>query len=490
MVPAPAGRGRETVGVRFLLSEVAAACRGRVVDGEAAVEVSGASIDSRSIRAGQLFVPVVAERDGHDFAVLAHQAGAVAHLCSRAEPVPGAGPGVLVADTARALADLGRVARHRIAGAVIGVTGSVGKTSVKDLTAAALRAAGPVAASERSFNNELGVPLTLVNAPDDAIAAVVEMGARGEGHIALLADIAHPTIGVITRVAPAHLELFGSIEGVARAKGELIESLPADGVAVLNADDALVLAMAGRGRARVLTYGRDGDLRAEQMVLDTAARASFVAATPWGRAPVRLPMPGQHMVANALAALGAALAAGAGLDDASAGLATAQLSPWRMELGTAPSGAMVLNDAYNASPVAVQAAFETLLSLRGSGRCVAVLGQMAELGEVGDAAHRELAELAAERGIELFAVGTDRYGVAVERSWATVEDAVQGVAALGLGAGDAVLVKASRVVGLERLAARLLATGGAAPAEPDDGPGQRDVGGVGPGVIGATAAGA
>ncbi len=196
-------------------------------------------------RAGQLFVPIVAGRDGHEFVEAAMAAGAAAYLTARDSL---GGTAVVVDDTGRALLDAGRLARTRLAGPVVGITGSVGKTSAKDLLAAVLRRRLRTTASERSFNNELGVPLTLLNAPDDAEVAVIEMGARGPGHIAALCSVAHPTIGLVTRIAPSHTEAFGSIEGIARAKGELVEALPADGTAVLNAFDERVAAMAARTR--------------------------------------------------------------------------------------------------------------------------------------------------------------------------------------------------------------------------------------------------
>jgi len=458
--------------VKFSLSAVAEACGGHLLvapgtgaGAAASIIVDGASIDSRTIGAGELFVPIVAERDGHEFVAAAVAAGAGAFLTARAglEPGPlGARAAVQVRDTATALAALGRAARRRLPERVVAVTGSVGKTSVKDLTAAALATTFVTASSLRSFNNELGVPLTLVNSPDDTEAAVIEMGARGEGHIATLCAIARPTIGIVTRVAPAHLELFGSVEAVTRAKGELVEALPPapDGIAVLNSDDPLVLDMAARTRATVLTYGSGADIRAERVELDGAARAAFTVATPWGRGDVRLPVSGVHMVGNALAAIGAALAAGAPLDAVLAGIEGARLSPWRMEISTATGGFTILNDAYNASPVAVRAAFDALLSLgeRGRGRRLAVLGAMAELGAAEGDAHRGLGAEAAERGIELYTVGTDLYGVDARHRWADIDVAEAGLRALSLGPGDVVLVKASRVVGLERLAMRLGAT--------------------------------
>jgi len=441
--------------VRFSLGDVVRATNGRLVR-STGVTVDGVSIDSRTLAPGQLFVPIVGARDGHEFIPAAVAAGAGAYLCAdRGRVGIGHVAAVVVDDTVAALADLGRLARARIDGPVVGITGSVGKTTVKDLTAAALRPRFVTAAAERSFNNELGVPLTLCNAADGTDAAVVEMGARGIGHIALLCSIATPDVGIVTRVAPAHLELFGTIDDVARGKGELVEALPADGLAVLNAEDERVAAMAGRTSARVLTYGRGGDLDAEDVRLDDAARATATARTPWGSVELRLPLAGVHMVGNGLAALAVAGAAGVDLEAAAAGIAAAATSPWRMEVRRAPSGLTVLNDAYNASPVAVRAAFDALAALgaQRGGRAVAVLGAMAELGATGEEEHRAIGALAAERGLELVAVGTDRYGSGAQ----VVADLDEAVAALGeLGADDVVLVKASRVVGLERLAARLL----------------------------------
>lgn len=437
--------------------DLAAAAGGALDDegADGAVVVDGATIDSRTLRPGQLFVPVVADRDGHDFVATAVSAGAPAYLTSRGRVGSVGAVAIHVEDTVTALAALGRAARDRLPERVVGVTGSVGKTSVKDLTAAALRSTLVVAAAERSFNNELGVPLTLVNAPDGADGAVIEMGARGLGHVALLCSIARPTVGIVTRVAPAHLELFGSIDAVAQGKGELVESLPSHGTAVLNAEDPRVLAMAARTSASVVTYGTGGDVRARDVLLDGLARASFVADGPFGSVPVRLPIAGAHMVGNALAALAAAVAVGVDARAAALGMEAAPMSPWRMEVRRAPAGFVVLNDAYNASPVAMRAAFEALDALAPAGRRVALVGLMAELGTDGIDAHRELAREARARGIELIAVGTDAYGPEAAATVDGHDAALDAVVARRLGTGDAVLVKASRVVGLERVAARL-----------------------------------
>jgi UDP-N-acetylmuramoyl-tripeptide--D-alanyl-D-alanine ligase len=427
-------------------TDLAPALGGRVEGPD--VVVDGASIDSRTVRPGQLFVPVVAERDGHEFIDAARTAGAAAYLTSA--PRVG-GTAIVVDDTVAALQAAGRVARSTLLGHIVGVTGSVGKTSVKDLLAAVLGRRLRTAASERSFNNELGVPLTLLNAPQGAEAVVVEMGARNAGHIDELCRIASPTIGIVTRVAAVHTEVFGTIEDVAAAKSELVAALPADGTAVLNAGDERVAAMAHRTPADVVTYGAGGQVHATDVVLDASLRGRFRLCSPWGEADVALGARGLHQVDNALAAAAAALVCGLSLDDVVAGLAGAVLSPWRMELARAASGAMVLNDAYNANPTSTAAALESLAALPAERR-IAVLGVMAELGAIAEAEHAAIGALAARLGIRVVAVATSAYG------GEEVADVEGARAVLGpLGAGDAVLVKGSRVAGLERLAADLLA---------------------------------
>jgi UDP-N-acetylmuramoyl-tripeptide--D-alanyl-D-alanine ligase len=431
------------------ISDVAAATGGRLVGPD--VKVRGAVIDSRLVAGGELFVPVVAERDGHDFVLAAVDAGAAAYLSSRpVDEASAKATAVEVGDTGAALSALGRHARalldQRVDGRVVGITGSVGKTSVKDMAHVALGARWRTAASAGSFNNELGVPLTLLGAPGDAEALVVEMGARGAGHVADLCRVARPTVGVVTRIAAVHTATFGSLDDVADAKAELVEALPASGTAVLSAADPRVAAMASRTEARVLTFAAAGDVRAEDVRLDGELRPSFRVVTPWGRGDVRLGVRGGHMVDNALAAVAATLACDVPLDDVAAALATADLSRWRMDLVTLPSGARLLNDAYNANPTSMAAALRALAEL-GATRRVAVLGMMAELGPTSEAEHRAVGDLARELGIEVVSVAAPAYGGTV------VDDVAGADAALGeLGPGDAVLLKGSRVVGLERLA--------------------------------------
>jgi UDP-N-acetylmuramoyl-tripeptide--D-alanyl-D-alanine ligase len=436
--------------MQFDLEDLASAVDGTLVGASAIVD--GVDIDSRRLRPGSLFVALVAERDGHDYLEAAEEAGASAALVTDADRVPDGMSAVVVDDAEDALARLGSLARTRMDDRVVAVTGSVGKTSVKDLASAAIGAGLAVHASERSFNNEIGVPLTLANTPEGTEAVVVEMGARGAGHIADLCAIAQPTVGVVTAVAQAHTELFGTIDDVARAKGELVEALPKSGIAVLNADDHRVAAMTERCAARVLTYGVDaGAVRAMDIVLDDELRPSFTLETPWGRAPVRLAARGVHNAANAAGAAAAALALRVPLDAVVEGLHDAVLSPWRMEVTTAPSGAVIINDAYNANPASAGAALDALIALPAD-RHIAVLGVMAELGDGSEAEHRAIGDLAREHGVELIAVDAPAYG------GVDVADAEQAADRLaGIGRESAVLVKGSRVAGLERLAQKLTA---------------------------------
>jgi UDP-N-acetylmuramoyl-tripeptide--D-alanyl-D-alanine ligase len=431
--------------MRLRTSDIATAVGGRLEGPD--VTVDGASHDSRAVAVGQLFVPVVAERDGHEFIADALARGAAAYLS--AGPVQG-GTAIVVDDTVRALQDAGRLARSRLPDRVVGITGSVGKTSVKDLLAAVLSQRHATSASARSFNNELGVPLTLLGAPDGTEAVVVEMGARGLGHIRELCSIASPTVGVVTRVAAVHTEVFGTIDDVARGKGELVEALPAAGAAVLNADDERVAAMASRTSARVVTFGAGGEVRADEVSLDDELCGRFRLRSPWGDADVALGVRGRHQVDNALAAAAAALVLDVPLDAVVTGLAAGELSPWRMELAVAPSGARILNDAYNANPTSVAAALESLAALPAARR-TAVLGVMAELGDDEGEEHARVGELAHRLGVRLITVAAPAYG---GEDVATVEDAIERLGALD--AGDAVLVKGSRVAGLERLAEALL----------------------------------
>ena len=441
--------------MRFTVREIATAVHG-VVAGLASggdlddIDVARVVIDSRDVAPGDLFVAVVADRDGHRFIDAARSSGAVAWMTS----VPDERRGAIVVDnTLAGLQRLGGVARERIVGGVVGITGSSGKTSTKDLASSILEERGPIARSERSFNNELGVPLTLVNAPDTAWAGVVEMGARGVGHIAELCSIARPTVGVITNIGLAHREMFGSAEATADAKGELIESLPPSGTAVLNIDDAMFERLRRRGACRVLTFSSSGapaaDLRASPVRLDTLLHPSFRMETPWGSFDVQLGVSGAHQVENALAAAGASMALGASTSNVQVGLASATASPLRMDLSSLASGAFLLNDSYNANPASMAAAFDALTALDVERR-IAVVGTMAELGPDSAAEHRAIVEKARTQMITLIVVDEPDYGPVPV---AGIDGAMAALSQIGSPrAGDAILVKASRVAGLERLA--------------------------------------
>jgi UDP-N-acetylmuramoyl-tripeptide--D-alanyl-D-alanine ligase len=425
--------------VRFTASELTAHLCGELVGPD--VTVDGASIDSRTIRPGQLYVPIVAARDGHTFIPAALQAGAPAYLTAQ-EPV--GGTAIRVRDTAAALLNLGAWARGRVGGA-IGITGSVGKTTTKDLLAGCLASTFRIAASEGSFNNELGLPLTLLNAPDAARWVVVEMGVRRVGDVERLAEVARPDIGVVTSVAMAHVEYLGDIDGVARAKSELVAALPAAGLAVLNFDDPRVRAMASLSACPVLGYGlgADAEVRADEVTLDRDLRARFRLSSPWGQTEVQLALHGVHQVPNALAAATVALWCGVPIDAVAAALAVSQGSPWRMEIHHVPGGPILLVDCFNAIPASAEAALRSLAALPGKRR-LGLLGLMAELGNQSEVEHRRIARLAQELGIEVVGYGTRLYG----DHYITGTD--EAVAVLRtMGPDDAALVKASRVARLE-----------------------------------------
>jgi UDP-N-acetylmuramoyl-tripeptide--D-alanyl-D-alanine ligase len=430
--------------VRIRASEAAAGIGGRLIGHD--LDFDGASFDSRTTTPGQLFVPIVADRNGHEYIGLARDRGAAIHLSSEPDPFRRDGTAIEVADTAHALLALAQWARRRLDAQVVGVTGSVGKTSTKDLMAAACGAGRRTTANERSFNNEQGLPVTILNAPDDTEVLILEMGMRGFGHISQLCEIARPDIGVVTVVGHAHTELVGGIDGVARAKGELVEALPATGTAVLNADDERVAAMRSRTGAGVITFGSAGDVRVSDIELDGLARARFRVDTPWGSGTTQLAVSGTHMVTNAAAAIAVAGVVGVDLEAALGALATAPVSGMRMEVSTSASGATIVNDAYNANPTSMLAALEALAAM-DAGRRVAVLGLMGEIDDP-EPAHRAVAKRAIALGLDVIVVGTDLYGLD------PVDDPL---AAIGpLSGHDVVLVKASRAAGLERVVEALV----------------------------------
>nr|WP_204263895.1 UDP-N-acetylmuramoyl-tripeptide--D-alanyl-D-alanine ligase [Geodermatophilus normandii] len=469
------------------LAEVAEAV-GAALPHAAEGTVTGVTLDSRTVGAGDLFVAVAGERvDGHDFLDAAAAAGAVAALTTR----PGGPlPALVVDDAVVALGRLAAAVHARLAGGgllTLGITGSSGKTSTKDLLGQVLAAAGPTVSPPGSFNNDIGLPLTVLSADEDTRYLVLEMGARGVGHIARLCAVARPDVGVVLNVGSAHLGEFGSADGIALAKGELVEALPESGTAVLNADDPRVAGMAPRTRARVVTTGRSegADVRATGVTLDDAARARFTVAAAGEEHPVALQVVGEHQVSNALSAAAAALAAGMTPAAVAQALSAAQpRSRWRMEVTRRADGVTVVNDAYNANPESMRAALAALAGLPATRR-VAVLGGMAELGPDADAEHERLGRDATASGVDLLvAVGPDAVGMVAgataagarhgEGHGTRVVSVPDRAAALDLLSevlvpGDVVLVKASRSHGLEVVADRLLAEGGAGSGTPADG---------------------
>jgi UDP-N-acetylmuramoyl-tripeptide--D-alanyl-D-alanine ligase len=448
--------------IPMTLAEVAAAVGG-TVHGDADLVVDGPPyLDSRTAEPGGLFVAIAGEHvDGHEYA-----AGAHAVLGSR----PTDAPTVVVPDPVVAL---GRLARHvvdRVDAVVVALTGSQGKTGTKDFLAQVLAVAGPTVATRGNHNNELGVPLTVLAADAGTRYLVVEMGARGIGHIGYLCELAPPQVAAVINVGTAHLGEFGSREAIAQAKGEIVEALPADGTAVLNADDALVAAMSSRTAASVLTFGVAGDVAWRGMELDELGRAAFELGHAGEWHPVRLRQSGAHQVANATAAAALALAVGRPLAEVATALsAAADSSPMRMELHERADGLVVVNDAYNANPASMQAALEALVAIgaRRGRRTVAVLGEMRELGPTAYDEHVGVGRAAAALGVDVVVVvGPEASGIADGAGAEAIVTAGRAEALAwvreNVAGADVVLVKASRGAALETIADGLLEGGGPA----------------------------
>jgi len=464
--------------IALSLAEIASVVGGQTHDiPDPSVRVTGQVVrDSREAAPGSLFVAFAGEHvDGHDFAADVVAAGAVAVLASRPVGVPA----IVVDDVQRALGALARHVVERLGATLVALTGSAGKTSTKDLIAQVLRSKAPTVFTPGSLNNEIGLPLTALAATEDTRFLVLEMGARGIGHIRYLADLTPPRVGLVLNVGTAHIGEFGGREQIAQAKGELVEGLPPaeeGGVAVLNADDPLVRAMASRTKARVILFGEsdEADVRAENVRLTGSGQPAFSLHTPSGCSEVTMRLYGEHHVSNALAAAAVAHELGLSADEIATALSEAgTLSRWRMEVTERPDGVTVVNDAYNANPESMRAALRALAAMGEAsqaegGRTWAVLGQMAELGDEALAEHDAVGRLAVRLNVsKLVAVGGReaswlQLGAYNEGSWGEesvhVSDAQSAVDLLRseLRPGDVVLVKASRSVGLERVAQALL----------------------------------
>ncbi len=449
--------------IEMKLRDVAAVVGGELTGSTGDEPVGSVVIDSREAGPGVLFAALAGEHvDGHDFAATARGLGAAATLGSREVD----GPCIVVADVTVALGLLARHQLQRSSAEVVAITGSQGKTSVKDLLAHVLTDAGPTIAPVGSFNNELGVPLTVLRLDADTRFVVVEMGARGIGHIAVLCRIAPPRVGVVLNVGTAHVGEFGSTDAIAVAKGELVESLPPSGTAVLNADDPRVAAMAARTVAGVTTFGTAGDVALGPVTLDGAGEPDF-SLTHRGRTEtVHVPQVGAHHAINAAAAAAAAVALGIDLAAVARSLsAVAATSPMRMARTTRDDGLLVVNDAYNANPESMAAALRAVAGLDRR-RHVAVLGEMLELGAVSTRAHTDIGRLARDLGYDrVVVVGAGAAAIAdgagdIASVVADVDVAVDTLSAW-LTSDDVVGVIASRGCRLERVADGLLAqTGG------------------------------
>jgi UDP-N-acetylmuramoyl-tripeptide--D-alanyl-D-alanine ligase len=448
------------------LSEIARAVDGELVGAD--VEIRGVATDSRDVERDDVFVALAGERvDGHGFVGDSLARGAAGVIVRDDFDVKA--PAVRVRSTHEALLRLAAHERQRRPDlTVVAVTGANGKTSTKDMALSVCSTGMRTYASPCSFNNEVGVPRTIFGTPDETEVLIAEMGARRRGDVSLLCEIAQPALSVVTNVGVAHLEVFGSWEAIVEASAEPVEALDDDGIAILNADDPVVVGYATRSRGKAVTFGLSthAQVRGERVELDSDGRATFDLVHEGDRERVTLAVPGDHMVSNALAAAAIGLELGVSVAASASALAGARVSRWRMESFTTPDGVRVVNDAYNANPESMAAALRTARWMAGSHRLIAVLGAMAELGPVSEEEHERLGELAARLRVDrlvtvgdggrLIAVAAMREGVEPESvsSVDSIEEAAADVREHAR-AGDVVLCKASRVAGLERLAEAL-----------------------------------
>jgi len=465
--------------IPLTVEEIAGCTRGILVNGSPELKVRGIGIDSRNIADGDMFIPLRGRTDGHAYIGDALRNGASGYLVEKGVGDRGKLTGlkgtqyvIEVEDSLKALQDIAAYHRTRLSAKVIGVTGSTGKTTTKDMLNCILTRKLNVVSTDKNYNNEIGVPLTILKADENAKVLVIEMAMRGIGQIKELAEIAKPDVGVVTNIGQAHMELLGSEEMIAQAKAELIEAIPENGVVVLNADDLWTPNISKSARARIVSYGiTSGDIRGSEIVVDDLGRASFrlnVYDDAIGYI-VRLAVPGRHNVYNALAASTAALQAGLSIDDVRIGIADCRATAMRMEIFATDDNVVILNDAYNANPTSMQAALSTLMDIATEGRHIAVLGDMLELGNISSEAHKQIGEIVASLGVSiLVAVGPEsqimadsavkagmppKAVIACENSRTAAQVLKQLVTI-----GDVVLVKASRGVGLEEAVRAIVKT--------------------------------
>ena len=441
------------------LAELVAPLGAELIGGDR--QLQGVSTDSRSLRAGDLFVALSGDTfDGHDYLAQVADRGAVAAVVSRA--IDNSLPQLQVADTQRALGQLGAYNRQLYAAPLVAITGSSGKTTVKNMVQAVLSRRGETLATQGNFNNEIGVPLTLLRLTPDIEYAVVEMGAARSGDIAWLCELGKPTVALLLNAMPAHLQGFGSVDAVAAAKGEIFDGLGAGDVAVINADQPWAAQWRKRaGAARVLDFGLDkpAAITASAIQSRGVQGVSFIASTPAGDIPVRLALPGAHNVANALATIAVGLACELSLAEIRDGLETVQPVAGRLLTARSPAGATIIDDCYNANPGSVRAAIDMLAEC--SGRRTLVLGAMRELGVNSELLHREMGEYAAAAGIEQFWGVGPELQVSVDAFGAGARFFADRAAALAcldgaFDSADTVLLKGSRSAGMEQLLRALL----------------------------------
>lgn len=448
--------------IRMDMRSVAEITGGHLMQNGASVEFQGISTDSRTLQPGELFIPLRGEKyDGHDYLTQAIQRGAAG--CISEEMLGGMlVPVIKVNDTLKALGDLAAAVRRKFSGPVIGITGTSGKTTCKEMMAAILSHLGPGLKSAGNFNNLVGVPLTLFGLQPEHRWAVIEMGMSARGEIARLAEIAMPNIGLITNIGAGHLQNFDGISGVARAKGELYISLSTEGIALINADDSETRLLPVANGVRKVLFGTssDADIRAERITVHNGS-VSFDLVVNDSMQKIQLPIPGRHNVSNALGAAAAATVLGIGLKEIAAGLKAFQPCPGRMELLELPGDLVVLNDSYNANPLSVHAALDALHDLGTPGHRVAVLADMLELGQTAPELHYQIGLLAASRVDRIFTYGSlareiargaldaglpeDR--IVVAGSHAELADRLLGA----LQAGDRILIKGSRGMRMEKV---------------------------------------
>ncbi|MCX2982406.1 UDP-N-acetylmuramoyl-tripeptide--D-alanyl-D-alanine ligase [Halieaceae bacterium IMCC14734] len=429
------------------------------------VSFNTVSTDTRSISPGDLFVALRgASFNGNEYVDAAAAAGAVAAIVDCAGDYPL--PSLQVADTQLALGQLGAANRERFSGDLVAITGSVGKTSVKNMLASILATQGPTLATPGNLNNEIGVPTTLLQLNEEHRYAVVEMGAGKAGDVAYLCQLGKPRVGMLLNAMPAHLDGFGSVDGVAHAKSEIFSTLSANGTAVFLADSPyapLWRKVAGSVPQIEFGFADAAVVRAESIsVSDPMAGTEFVLVTPAGRAPVSLPWPGRHNIANALAAAAAAHSLGVDLQAIAAGLTTVQLEPGRVGARRATSGALVIDDTYNANPGSVRAAIDTLAA--ADGNRVLILADMLELGSISTDSHREIGEYAAANIDEVWLTGTEvaatASGFGSQAHCFECRDDLIAALSGRFGRQDIVLVKGSRSMGMEHVVQALLAEQG------------------------------